>query len=647
MTEANISSSASEAFQQSRQRADPRGAAASPFPIAHIEDWQTVDFPNAISIDAIERQAMYEPADLTPPVAELAKRDRPEHAAIMADLTPASAAALPQPSNPSDRMRHSANQSVNQSVNPSVNPSIHPSATEPAPDVSDLIALIQELNQCNHALLNRVTQLEIALETAQSDPSLSAKGDRPPTTPQSSAPQSLAHQLEFALQANQRQQILLDTLTEQLDSSKERIAELEQDCARTQQRYQEQSQHMAETESLCRDLRSRLQRQQRYTLQYKVALEKSLDVPPPSYLLDMEAAAEQPLPAPSEAVPPERAIAQPRIQPWSGQVAIVASASKLDARLRSALLGDRTELPLPEETINPDAPASAAQAFSPDQDIANPSATDLSTDQSAAQSAAQSAPLMRSIEQTILPPKLAAFSSAHLASKPSSAPLHLPQPSLAPPTESTSDPESPSESPGETQPSEPTVSDLTADLDPTLLKQLDAAVQPLIDSVMDAIKHNRAPDVPATPDASSESLPQTAAPEPTSAKPTQQPAPPTVSPEAEESLWQDLARLINVSTDDVVQASLTGDFEAFAAIDYEAMDVKTTGSGATGSGATGSGATDAEAIANAQPPCPAGPNASVQPGAQPSDTIESSDRPAPQPTSKRKSLAAVDLPRFV
>jgi hypothetical protein len=579
MTEANVPSSGSEASQHPSQQQSTRPDAArlpvTSLPTAQIEDWQTVDFPNAISIDAIERQAMYDPADLNPRVTELTKRDRPKPETIKPDLTPAS---MSEPSSQSDR------------------------PNEPAPSVSDLIALIQELNQCNHALLNRVNQLEIELDAAQSQ--------LQPTdaAPSGSDSPSLAHQLEFALQANQRQQILLDTLTEQLESSQERIAELEQDCARTQQNYQEQAQRLADNDVLCRDLRSRLQRQQRYTLQYKVALEKSLDVPPPSYLLGAEVDAEQP--RPSEA-PPDSTISQPRqIQPWSGQA--TPPVSKLDARLRSALLGDRTELPLPEGTV-PATPESNAQ---PSQQPVQPSQSvpdDVST--------AQSAPLP-AIGQTILPPKLAAFSSAQPTSKSDShAPLHLPQPSLDQPAEPGSKTQ---------QETAELTSDLTSDLDPTLLKQLDAAVQPLIDSVMDAIKHDRTP-APPTPETEPTESAAAAPPEPASNHPSDAQSPPdkTVSPEAEESLWQDLARLVNVSTDDVVQASLAGDFDAFAAIDYDAI-----------AKAKRQQHPSPEAIAPMPDPSdlPADESAS--------DHMESSDRPV-SPEPKRKSLASIDLPKFV
>ncbi|MBE9013354.1 hypothetical protein IQ250_24485, partial [Pseudanabaenaceae cyanobacterium LEGE 13415] len=84
--------------------------------------------------------------------------------------------------------------------------------------------------------------------------------------------------LEQAHQAQQKQQILIETLTTQLEVSQSQVAQLERDCALTKQKYDEQIQDLRQSENACRDLRSRLHRQQQYTLQFKAALEKCLDV---------------------------------------------------------------------------------------------------------------------------------------------------------------------------------------------------------------------------------------------------------------------------------------------------------------------------------------------------------------------------------
>jgi hypothetical protein len=87
-------------------------------------------------------------------------------------------------------------------------------------------------------------------------------------------------ELENSHRMAQRQQILVETLTDQLQSSHEQIAQLERECAAVQQRSNDNLQQFTQSEQTARDLRSRLHRQQRYTLQFKAALEKCLDVPP-------------------------------------------------------------------------------------------------------------------------------------------------------------------------------------------------------------------------------------------------------------------------------------------------------------------------------------------------------------------------------
>jgi hypothetical protein len=153
------------------------------------------------------------------------------------------------------------------------------------------------LEQENRELRDRLQQLEqdmaqqqiqFQLEIARS---LQAEGG---TSQESKHPNSqfeelqkaqaqieqLFQELEHSQQTAQRQQILVETLSLQLESSQERIAQLERDCALAQQRYNDQVQQLQQVESTCHDLRTRLHRQQRQTLQFKAALEKCLEMPP-------------------------------------------------------------------------------------------------------------------------------------------------------------------------------------------------------------------------------------------------------------------------------------------------------------------------------------------------------------------------------
>lgn len=196
-----------------------------------------------------------------------------------------------------------------------------PHAEEPQPD---LTSRVQELEQRNQSLLDRIAELEASLEDAktllkteterietlagaqyakaqarsqrqetiikrqQQDLTFAATRIRDQelqlaaqaedlTTAQTQVVQ-LTQDLEQAHQAAQKQQIRVETLTQQLQASQEQVAQFERECAMVQQKYAEQVALVQQAEHTSRDLRSRLQRQQRYTLQFKVALEKCLDV---------------------------------------------------------------------------------------------------------------------------------------------------------------------------------------------------------------------------------------------------------------------------------------------------------------------------------------------------------------------------------
>lgn len=157
---------------------------------------------------------------------------------------------------------------------------------------------LKQLQQENGELKERIAQLEQDLSQQQIELQLEMARSlhtAPPVAPEPEVNESeltqeliasqervseLLQELEFSKQTSQRQRILVETLTEQLESSQERIAQLERDCALAQQRYNEQNQQLLQTENTCRDLRMRLHRQQRQTLQFKAALEKCLEMPP-------------------------------------------------------------------------------------------------------------------------------------------------------------------------------------------------------------------------------------------------------------------------------------------------------------------------------------------------------------------------------
>jgi hypothetical protein len=153
---------------------------------------------------------------------------------------------------------------------------------------ADWFALAQKMRQRNHRLHEQVTQLRQALKEKQEALHLEVMRSRDQEAiiaqqveDMNAVQEQLArlfHALESSHQAAQRQQILIETLSEQLQSSQERVAQLERECAFTQQRYNEQSHQLLQAANTCRELRTRLYRQQQQALQFKVALEKSLEM---------------------------------------------------------------------------------------------------------------------------------------------------------------------------------------------------------------------------------------------------------------------------------------------------------------------------------------------------------------------------------
>lgn len=200
---------------------------------------------------------------------------------------------------------------------------------------ADWLALIQKLRSRNRGLLNRVTQLEKGLEECQevieshrqkarSQETIILEQTSELDTSQEQLTRTF-RELELSHQVAQRQQILIETLTEQLESSQERIAQMERECAYTVQRCNDQTHALLQSETTVRELRDRLQRQQRHTLQFKTALEKCLEMPGTNSDGNPEIAG-----SPSQSLSQRRYIqnmlaakalipkAQP-IQPWSAQ----------------------------------------------------------------------------------------------------------------------------------------------------------------------------------------------------------------------------------------------------------------------------------------------------------------------------------------
>ncbi|MDB9339279.1 MULTISPECIES: hypothetical protein [Cyanophyceae] len=152
-----------------------------------------------------------------------------------------------------------------------------------------LLALNEELRAANNDLYEEVEHLkddfaesEKALQWQKRRSSVAESMLNQQTQELAAAQEqikSLFQELETSVQTVQRQENLIETYKTQLQISEQRLAKLERECALLQTNYNEQAQQASQSENTCRELRSRLMRQQRQTLQFKAALEKCLETP--------------------------------------------------------------------------------------------------------------------------------------------------------------------------------------------------------------------------------------------------------------------------------------------------------------------------------------------------------------------------------
>lgn len=235
-------------------------------------------------------------------------------------------------------------------------------------ELAELVALIEEVHSSNSDLVQQVTELTQALGECQKAAQSYEKRAHAAESMFTQQTQELAdaqdqkrclHELEITRQTNTRQQILIETLTAQLENSQERIAQMERECSLTQASYNEQSYQLAQIENTCRELRTRLTRQQRHTLQFKVALEKSLEVSVPNCQSSADAEWETGDFRSTPCLPSFLPQVQP-IPPWSAQPQFivndlpvwepVSSSSSLDSSFIEWSVEDLST-PLEEEPL--------------------------------------------------------------------------------------------------------------------------------------------------------------------------------------------------------------------------------------------------------------------------------------------------------
>ncbi|MEA5596107.1 hypothetical protein [Rivularia sp. UHCC 0363] len=156
-----------------------------------------------------------------------------------------------------------------------------------------LLELNEELRSANNKLYEQVEELTTALNDSQA--ALQRQKKRATVaesmfkqqTQELNAAQaqiqSLFDQLENAVKNSQRQESLAESYKGQIELNQQRLAQLERESALIQTKYDEQTSLLSQSENACRELRTRLKRQQRQTLQFKAALEKSLETSVPGY----------------------------------------------------------------------------------------------------------------------------------------------------------------------------------------------------------------------------------------------------------------------------------------------------------------------------------------------------------------------------
>ncbi len=206
------------------------------------DEWETVNFPNAISVDSI-------------PVVET----------ISAEAKDLTLANLAQPQRNSQEV-----------------PEVQVVLTKDSTEELESANLMEALHECNRELVNRVTELETSLgecqKTLENQEKLLEKRTQELAATQQQVTR-LFYKLELCNQIIQRQEVLVESLTDKWEKSQQQQAQMERECALTKQSYNQQSYYLKELENSCRELRSRLYRQQQQTLQFKAALERCLEMP--------------------------------------------------------------------------------------------------------------------------------------------------------------------------------------------------------------------------------------------------------------------------------------------------------------------------------------------------------------------------------
>lgn len=145
-------------------------------------------------------------------------------------------------------------------------------------NMANLAAFIQELRSSNSYLVKRVTDLSQAIVEIQKTLEFHKERNQVAETMLREKDRAL----ETACQTIECQQNLIESLNAELATHKEFVVQSQAICS-------EQSYQLQEAKNDCRELRTRLHREQQHSIQLKFALEKCLATPAINHQTDLEA----------------------------------------------------------------------------------------------------------------------------------------------------------------------------------------------------------------------------------------------------------------------------------------------------------------------------------------------------------------------
>lgn len=138
--------------------------------------------------------------------------------------------------------------------------------------------LLQEISVYKEAITEAERQLEAKTRRSQSTDQLIAQQAEELSKVQEHLAYTVAEFQVYQEEA-QRQQFQVETLAQNSATSQARTAELERECSLLQENCEEKGHQIKVLEQQLEEVRTRLQRQQRYAIQYKTALEQCLAMP--------------------------------------------------------------------------------------------------------------------------------------------------------------------------------------------------------------------------------------------------------------------------------------------------------------------------------------------------------------------------------